>query len=151
MNLSIYGMCTLDRSIEPKFVPIRCITLINLHFTLFRFNWLPVTEDEEESPHVYGYLCDLIQANHPIVLGANNSNLPRIVCIIAEALYRSVIDPTHEVGRRMLEIVKQVEQSPDVFQVCISALSADQKSALEDAYRELAAAAVAAAATVASP
>lgn len=106
-----------------------------------------MTEDEEESPHVYGYLCDLIQANHPIVLGANNSNLPRIVCIIAEAMYRDVIDPTHEVGRRMLEIVKQVEQSPDVFQVCISALSADQKKALEDAYRELAAAAVA---TVAS-
>lgn len=108
-----------------------------------------MTEDEEESPHVYGYLCDLIQANHPIVLGANNSNLPRIVCIIAEALCHEVIDPTHEVGRRMLEIVKQVEQSPDVFQACISALSADQKKALEDAYRELAAAA-AAVATVAS-
>lgn len=109
-----------------------------------------MTEDEEESPHVYGYLCDLIQANHPIVLGPNNSNLPRIVCIIAEGLYRDVIDPNHEVGRRMLEIVKQIEQSPDVFQACLNALSADQKSALEEAYRELAAAAVAAAATVPS-
>lgn len=105
---------------------------------------MPVTEDEEESPHVYGYLCDLIQANHPIILGANNSNLPRIVAIIAEALYRDVIDPNHEVGRRMLEIVKQVEQSPDVFQACVSALTVDQKKALEEAYRELAAAAAAA-------
>lgn len=101
---------------------------------------MPVTEDEEEAPHVYGYLCDLIQANHPIVLGANNSNLPRIVAIIAEALYRDMIEPTHEVGRRMLEIVKQIELSPDVFQACLSSLSADQKSALEEAYRELAAA-----------
>lgn len=102
---------------------------------------MPVTEDDEEAPHVYGYLCDLIQANHPIILGANNTNLPRIVCIIAEALYRDAIEPTHEVGRRMLEIVKQIEQSPDVFQACLSSLTADQKSALEDAYRELATAA----------
>ena len=107
---------------------------------------MPVTEDEEEAPHVYGYLCDLIQANHPIVLGANNSNLQRIVYIIAEALYREVIDPTHEVGRRMLEIVKQIEQSPDVFQACLNVLSADQKGALEEAYRKLAAAAAAIAA-----
>lgn len=102
---------------------------------------MPVTEDEEEAPHVYGYLCDLIQANHPVILGANNTNLPRIVCIIAEALYRDVIEPTHEVGRRMLEIVKQIEQSPDVFQACLNILSVDQKNALEEAYRELAAAA----------
>ena len=25
-------------------------------------SWLPVTEDHEEAPHVYGYLCDLIEA-----------------------------------------------------------------------------------------
>lgn len=105
---------------------------------------MPVTEDEEEAPHVYGYLCDLIQANHPVVLGANTSNLPRIVCIIAEALYRDVIKPTHEVGRRMLEIVKQIELSPDVFQACVNSLTTDQKNALEEAYRELAAAAAAA-------
>lgn len=95
---------------------------------------------------MYSYLCDLIQANHPVVLGANNSNLPRIVAIIAEAMYNAVIDPTHEVGRRMLEIVKQIEQSPDVFQACLNSLSVDQKSALEEAYRELAAAAAAVAA-----
>lgn len=97
-----------------------------------------MTEDDEEAPHVYGYLCDLIQANHPIILGANNSNLPRIVCIIAEAFYRDVIEANHECGRRMLEIVKQIETSPDVFQACLSTLSADQKNALEEAYRELA-------------
>lgn len=99
-----------------------------------------MTEDDEEAPHVYGYLCDLIQANHPIILGANNSNLPRIVCIIAEAFYRDVMEPNHEIGRRMLEIVKQIETSPDVFQACLSTLSTDQKNALEEAYRELAAA-----------
>lgn len=103
-----------------------------------------MTEDEEEAPHVYGYLCDLIQGNHPMILGENNSNLPRIVCIIAEAFSRDVIQPIHDVGRRMLEIVKQIETSPDVFQACLSTLSPEQKNALEEAYRELAAAAVSA-------
>ena len=23
--------------------------------------WLPITKDVEEAPHVYGYLCDLVQ------------------------------------------------------------------------------------------
>lgn len=33
------------------------------------FNWLPVVEDADESVHVYGYLCDLIEQNQPIILG----------------------------------------------------------------------------------
>lgn len=99
---------------------------------------MPVIEDEEEAPHVYGYLCELIQANHPIILGPNNANIPRIVSIIAEAFYRDVIGPVHEIGRRMLDIVKQIEQNSDVFQACIALLSQDQKQALEEAYRELA-------------
>ena len=24
-------------------------------------SWLPITEDKEEAPHVYSYLCDLIE------------------------------------------------------------------------------------------
>ncbi len=46
-------------------------------FQLHRFSWLPVSEDVDESPFVYGYLCDLIEGNHPIILGPDNSNLPR--------------------------------------------------------------------------
>lgn len=41
------------------------------------FNWLPVVEDSVEAPHVYGYLCDLIEQNHPVILGntlGNNSD-----------------------------------------------------------------------------
>lgn len=33
------------------------------------FSWLPVVEDDDEAPHVYGYLCDLIEQNNPIILG----------------------------------------------------------------------------------
>lgn len=140
MNLSIYGKSLPPVAVDADLQFVSTTKTIEL--SLHRFNWLPVVEDEEEAVHVYAYLCDLIQANHPIVLGANNSNLPRIVCIIAEAFYRDVIGPAHEVGRRMVEIVKQIEQNPDVFQACLTLLNAEQKQALEEAYRESAAIAV---------
>lgn len=50
-------------------------------------SWLPVWEDTDEAPHVYGYLCDLIDNNHPLVLGPNNANLPRLMVIFSEVSY----------------------------------------------------------------
>lgn len=97
-----------------------------------------MVEDVDEAPHVYGYFCDLIQANHPVILGANNFNLPRIVSIIAEAFACDVIGVKNEEGTRMLGIVKQVESNAEVFQACIAVLSEEQKHALEEAYRDLA-------------
>lgn len=104
------------------------------------FSWLPVTEDSDEAPHIYGYLCDLIQANHPVILGANNCNLPRIVSIIAQAFANKVVAVISDVGSRMLAIVKQVESNPEVFQVCASQLTPEMQHALQEAYRELASA-----------
>ncbi|KAJ6632921.1 Importin-5 [Pseudolycoriella hygida] len=97
------------------------------------FSWLPVVEDHDESPHVYGYLCDLIQSNHIVVLGASNSNLPRILQIIAEAFNTDVIEPQHEVGVRMLQIVKQLENNQELFKACFDVLNVEQKKALQDA------------------
>lgn len=111
--------------------------LNNCLFVL-RFSWLPVTEDSDEAPHIYGYLCDLIQANHPVVLGANNCNLPRIVSIIAQAYSNKVVAVLSEVGTRMLAIVKQIESNPEVFQACASQLTPEMQHALQEAYRELA-------------
>jgi len=102
------------------------------------FSWLPVSEDPEEAAHIYGYMCDLIEGNHPVILGANNCNLPRIVSIIAEAFCTKVIEAQSATGTRMLTIVKQVESNPDVMAACASTLSPEQQQALQDAYRELA-------------
>lgn len=101
------------------------------------FSWLPVVEDADESPHVYGYLCDLIHSNHIAVLGANNANLPRILQIIAEAFESCVISPKHSVGTRMLEIVKQLESNQELFKACCEVLTPDQREALKSAYEEL--------------
>lgn len=113
------------------------LLIINV-FNLIRFSWLPVVEDDEEATHIYNYLCDLIQSNHVAVLGNNNSNLPRIVSIIAEAFHSDVIKVRSEEGTRMLSIVKQIESNAEVFQACISVLTPEQKEGLEEAYQELA-------------
>lgn len=123
---------------------------------LFRFQSLPVTEDDEEAPHIYGYLCDLIQSNHPIILGVNNSNLPRIVSLIGDAFYHGVIQiitPANEnfdhmrvdyvqrnndVAGRMLNIVKQIQGNQEVFAACIQLINEQQKAALEEAMKSFA-------------
>ena len=55
-------------------------------------SWLPVVEDKDEAPHVYGFLCDLLDRNHPHVLGENNQNLPSILRIFAEAFAQVTFD-----------------------------------------------------------
>ena len=78
-------------------------------FFACRLNWLPVVEDVDESPYVYGYLCDLIEGNHPIILGPNNTNIPRIIAIFAEAFSVEALPATNEVHKRMVNITRQVQ------------------------------------------
>lgn len=113
-----------------------------LRVLCYRFSWLPVVEDHEEAPHVYQYLCDLIQSNHPAVLGVNNANLPRILQIIAEAFNCCVIEPKNEVGTRMLQIVNQLESNQELFKACYDVLNPEQREALKVACAELMAAPV---------
>lgn len=75
----------------------------------FRLCNLPVCEDTDEAPFVYGYLCKLIENHHPMVLGANNSNIPSLIRIIAEAFLKDAIDKSHGVAHRMIMIVRQIQ------------------------------------------
>ncbi|VDI32113.1 Hypothetical predicted protein [Mytilus galloprovincialis] len=81
-------------------------------------SWLPVWEDEDEAEPVYNYLCDLIEINHPLILGENHVNLPRIVCIVAEAFTKEAVSSESNVYTRMLNIVRQVEVSQMFTQEC---------------------------------
>ncbi|XP_011500552.1 PREDICTED: importin-5 isoform X2 [Ceratosolen solmsi marchali] len=96
-------------------------------------SWLPVVEDEDEAPHVYGYLCDLIEANHPVVLGPNNANLPRLISFFAEALNEDVVPSDNPVMARILIIVRQIQSNESMFQACIAALTSKQQQALHEA------------------
>jgi len=96
------------------------------------FGWLPVTEDVDEAPFVYGFLATLVEANNPHILGANNSNLPRVIAVIAEALAVDVLPPDHEVRGRIVGIVKQVQGNAGVFEACIGGLNEPQKRAIQE-------------------
>ncbi|XP_054270328.1 importin-5 isoform X2 [Macrosteles quadrilineatus] len=96
-------------------------------------SWLPVSEDKEEAPHVYGYLCHLIENNHPVILGPSNANLPKLIAIIAEAFSREAITSDHVVGQRMLNIVRQIQGNSEMFQYCATQLTPEQQLALNAA------------------
>ncbi|XP_055974743.1 importin-5-like [Sorex fumeus] len=48
------------------------------------FSWIQLHEDKEEAFQTFSYLCDLLEVNHPIVIGPSNTNLPKIFSIISE-------------------------------------------------------------------
>merc|ERR1712079_305809 len=96
------------------------------------FSWLPVTEDVDEAPYVYGFLADLIESNNQHIPGANNSNLPRIIAIIAEALATEVLPPEEVAKQRLVSLVKQVQGNGEVFAQCVNGLTEPQKRAIQE-------------------
>merc|ERR1712168_679389 len=94
--------------------------------------WLPVIEDHVEAPHVYGYMCDLIEANHPIVLGPNNANIPHIIAIFAQSLACEVYETNPELSHRIKTIVMQVKGNEAVWNATVSALNEEQQTALKN-------------------
>lgn len=95
----------------------------------------------------------MIQSNSQVILGNNNSNLPRILALIGDAFFNAVIQiitPTNEnidnmrmdyvqrnndVAGRMLNIVKQLQGNPEVFNACVASINEQQRAALEDALK----------------
>ncbi|KAH8867944.1 Importin-5 [Schistosoma japonicum] len=109
--------------------------------------WLPIWDDTVETEHVYGYLCDLIEANNPVVIGPDNSNLPSIVRAIAESMSTGGLSDANTENRSKLETSSQTSgfsqqnglEKPSAYQrcsnsslveVCVSQLSEEQRKAL---------------------
>jgi hypothetical protein len=88
--------------------------------------WLPIWEDAEETPFVYDYFCDLVEANHPAVLGENNSNLPSIVNIIVQVYAHGAIDDSSELGvktkQRLAAILKVLSNNKEIFDAILQSL-----------------------------
>ncbi|XP_066262018.1 importin-5 [Euwallacea similis] len=97
------------------------------------FSWLPVTEETDEAPYIYGYLCDLIEQNNQAVIGVNNANIPKIIHIIAEAFNNEVLEPSSTEGARMLNIVRQVQSNDTFFQTVVQTMTPEQQQALHAA------------------
>ncbi|EDO35645.1 predicted protein [Nematostella vectensis] len=96
-------------------------------------SWLPIIEDKEEATHVYGYLCDLIEANHPLALGTDNSNLPRILQIFADVFVSEVLSEDEATTQRVLRIIAQVQPMEAVWAACLVQLTEMQQEALRNA------------------
>lgn len=92
--------------------------------------WLPVTEDHEEAPHVYGYLCELMEVNHPALLGENNQNIPLIVKIVAEALACEVFENYPDLASRIKTILSQIQTNETMWNACVTQLDDRLKNAL---------------------
>jgi len=94
-------------------------------------SWLPITKDVEEAPHVYGYLCDLVEQNNQTILGLNNSNIPRIIAVIAEAFAEEVFELESEVKTRLTQIIRTIQMNSEVWNACMEQLTDHQKPALQ--------------------
>ncbi|KAK5971826.1 Importin-5 [Trichostrongylus colubriformis] len=93
-------------------------------------SWLPTHEDVTEAPHIYGYLADLIESDHPVVLGKDNCNLPRLVFIIVSAFALEAFPQTEEgtaVAQRLQHILKVLHNNAEVFEAVVQAAQLDEK------------------------
>lgn len=108
------------------------IILIELLF-IYRISWLPIWEDKDEMDSVYGLLCDLLESNSPYVLGQEGSNLPRVVHIIAETLYRKSLADASTNRGRLLNLIRMIQNNPQMFQACVNSLAPELQQALQAA------------------
>ena len=53
------------------------------------------------------FLC--FSRNHPLVLGTNNSNLPRILQIFAELFVHDVLSDDEDIRQRVISIMRQIQ------------------------------------------
>ncbi|XP_023601082.1 ran-binding protein 6 isoform X2 [Myotis lucifugus] len=95
-------------------------------------SWLPLHEDKEEAIQTLSFLCDLIESNHPAVLGPNNSNLPKIINIIAEGKINETINYEDPCAKRLANVVRQVQTSEELWLECISQLDDEHQEALQE-------------------
>lgn len=93
-------------------------------------SWLPIWEDTDETPYVYGYFADLVESNSPLVLGENNSNLPRILTIIVEAFHKGAFEDAidaENTKNRLIQIVKFLHSDEAMFRAVITSANLNEQ------------------------
>uniref|UniRef100_A0A3B5KGV6 Karyopherin (importin) beta 3 n=1 Tax=Takifugu rubripes TaxID=31033 RepID=A0A3B5KGV6_TAKRU len=106
---------------------------VNLNLVLPHWlSWLPLNEDKEEAVHTFDFLCDLIESNNPIVLGPENSNLPKIFLIIADGVANESIKSEDACSKRLANVIRQVQMSAGLWTQCVTTLNETQQKAIQD-------------------
>ncbi|KAG0314219.1 hypothetical protein BGZ97_009502 [Linnemannia gamsii] len=93
---------------------------------------LPLLNDEDEAPTTYTYLLDLIDAQHPSVLGLNNVNMPHLVTVMVEALVAGIIP--EPIATRMVHTMKAALSSMDsnMTSTIWNSISPEKRKTLQD-------------------
>ncbi|MGH0142054.1 UNVERIFIED_CONTAM: hypothetical protein FKN15_075219 [Acipenser sinensis] len=95
-------------------------------------SWLPLNEDKEEAVHTFNFLCDLLENNNPIVLGPDNSNLPKLFALIADGVVSESVKHEDGCSKRLANVVRQVQVSGGLWTGCMSTLNEAQQKAIQD-------------------
>lgn len=66
-------------------------------------------EDCDEAPHVYGYLAELLEARHPLCVGAAGECLPRALAATAAALAAGALEASQPAAQRLLAITRDLQ------------------------------------------
>ena len=72
-------------------------------------NALPITNDEEEGPFVYDFLCELIEKNDAAILGEQNKNLPKIAEVLATVVGSEMV--SEERNGTVVSLLQQIRTS----------------------------------------
>ncbi|KAG0362852.1 importin subunit beta-3 [Gamsiella multidivaricata] len=93
---------------------------------------LPIVNDEVEAPFTYTYLLDLIEAQHPSVLGLNNVNMPHLVTVLVEALAAAVV--SEPLTTRMVCTLKAILSTLDGTMVATiwNSIAPEKRKTLQD-------------------
>lgn len=93
-------------------------------------SFLPLRNDEVEGPIVYNMLIDLINENHPSVLGNNFANLPKILSIFIALVGTSFLKNKELRARVNLFFQKVKEMPAELLQQVVPQLHHEQQQKL---------------------
>ncbi|RHZ80549.1 hypothetical protein Glove_134g184 [Diversispora epigaea] len=96
------------------------------------FSSLPILYDEEEASLTYTYLLDLLESQHPAILGNNNENIPRIITIFTEVLAAEIL--SEYVTSRMVNALKAILGNiPDEIKAALwNSIDPDKRKILQE-------------------
>lgn len=66
-----------------------------------------MTEDQEEAPHVYSLLCELVASGHSAL---STPDAPqRVIAVLAEAFLRDAVPDDNPAYNQMVALVRQIQ------------------------------------------
>jgi importin-5 len=96
-------------------------------------SWLPIRYDEEEVPHVYGFVCTLLEQNHPQLMGNAMEIIPHFVYCIAVSWHLGVLKTEQPIFHRAMTLVRHVQINGEMFNQCLRKMNDEERVALEKA------------------